>query len=69
MYCGRHVQVRFSHISADAMVEVGARGMPTVANFYRHLVEGILGKVGIKRHDRRQLSVLRDVSGVLKPVS
>ncbi|GLJ30773.1 hypothetical protein SUGI_0610320 [Cryptomeria japonica] len=61
------IEVRFDHLTADADVHVGGRALPTVINFTTNLVEGFLNYLHILRSKRTTLTILHDVSGIIKP--
>ena len=61
------VEVRFEHLSLFADVYVGDRALPSLINFTRDLVEGLLASCKILPSNKRPLTILQDVSGVIKP--
>ncbi|KAL4204868.1 hypothetical protein AMTRI_Chr01g134350 [Amborella trichopoda] len=61
------IEVRFEHLNVDAKVFVGGRGLPTILNFNLNLIEGFLNWLHILRNRRRPLSILLDISGIIKP--
>lgn len=61
------VEVRFEHLSIDAEVYVGDRALPTLINFTRDLVENLLTSCRILPPIKRPFTILRDISGVIKP--
>ncbi|KAK9816709.1 hypothetical protein WJX72_004056 [[Myrmecia] bisecta] len=62
-----NVEVRFDNLSADSEVYVGNRALPSILNSYRNIVEGAIQKVGLLRGQKRPFTILKNVSGVLKP--
>eukprot|EP00253_Pinus_taeda_P004241 PITA_04241 len=61
------IEVRFEHLSVDADVYVGSRSLPTIPNFSLNMLEAFLGFLKIFPNKKRPLSILHDVSGIIKP--
>ncbi|KAL9235362.1 hypothetical protein vseg_010125 [Gypsophila vaccaria] len=61
------VEVRFKDLCVTAQVQTGRRALPTLINYTRDFIEGILSACCICRPQRRSLRILKNVSGVLKP--
>ncbi|KAH9560799.1 hypothetical protein CY35_06G126700 [Sphagnum magellanicum] len=61
------VEVRFQNFSVNAEVYVGTRALPTILNFYRNIVEGLLAKLKLLPQKKREFPILHDVSGVIRP--
>ncbi|XP_057868467.2 ABC transporter G family member 39 [Cryptomeria japonica] len=61
------IEVRFDHLTVDADVHVGSRALPTLINFTSNLFEGFLNYLHILRSKRTTLTILHDVSGIIKP--
>ncbi|KAL9250452.1 ABC transporter G family member 31-like protein, partial [Drosera capensis] len=59
------VEVRFEHLKVDAFVHVGSRALPTIPNFIFNLTESCLGRCSGGK--RTKLSILNDISGVVRP--
>lgn len=62
------VEVRFEDLTVETEVYVGTRALPTVTNVFRNVAESGLLKAGLIRSARRKFTILKGVSGVLKPV-
>jgi ABC-type multidrug transport system ATPase subunit len=60
-------EVRFKNLSADAHVNVGSAGMPTFINFFRESIVDLLSAAHLTSGGKEPLSILNNVSGVLKP--
>ncbi|CAM6100115.1 unnamed protein product [Calypogeia fissa] len=60
------VEVRFKNLSVNADVYVGGRALPTLVNFVRNFVEGLLASCKVLPSNKRDFSILNDVSGVLQ---
>lgn len=61
------IEVRFEHLNVDADVYVGSRSLPTIPNFTLNMLEAFLGFLRIFPNRKKPLSILNDVSGILKP--
>ncbi|KAL0010567.1 hypothetical protein SO802_005675 [Lithocarpus litseifolius] len=61
------IEVHFEHLNVEAEAHVGSRALPTVLNFPVNIVEGFLNNLHILPHAKKHLSILQDVSGVIKP--
>ncbi|KAI5315668.1 hypothetical protein L3X38_044844 [Prunus dulcis] len=61
------IEVRFEHLNISAEAYVGSRALPTVLNYCVNLVEGFLNSIYILPTKKKHLSILKDVSGIIKP--
>ncbi|XP_073124129.1 pleiotropic drug resistance protein 1-like [Henckelia pumila] len=61
------IEVRFEHLNIDAEAYVGSRALPTVFNFTVNILEGFLSYLCILPSRKKQLPILHDVSGIIKP--
>ncbi|KAL8123018.1 pleiotropic drug resistance protein 1-like [Apium graveolens] len=61
------IEVRFEHLNIEAQVHVGSRALPSFVNFNIGLIEGLLNNLKILPSRKKQLNILQDVNGVLKP--
>ncbi|GAB4854165.1 hypothetical protein Ancab_022750 [Ancistrocladus abbreviatus] len=61
------IEVRFEHLKVDAFVHVGSRALPTIPNFILNMSEAFLRQFGIFRGKRMKLSILNDISGIVRP--
>nr|QVT92281.1 ABC transporter [Salvia miltiorrhiza] len=61
------VEVRFEHLSVEADCFVGDRALPTLINTARNIGEMALGCLGIRLAQKTKLTILKDVSGIIKP--
>ncbi|KAL3611256.1 hypothetical protein D5086_002276 [Populus alba] len=61
------VEVRFENLNISAKVQTGSRALPTLINVARDLGEGLLTELGLFRAKRFPLTILNDISGVVKP--
>ncbi|KAL5213205.1 hypothetical protein ABZP36_024052 [Zizania latifolia] len=61
------IEVRFENLSVDAEAYVGNRGVPTFTNFFSNKVMGALSAMHIVPSGKRPISILHDVSGIIRP--
>lgn len=61
------VEIRFEHLTVEADCYVGTRAIPTIPNAARNLVESLLGVIGVRTAERTKLTILKDISGIVKP--
>ncbi|XP_074557496.1 ABC transporter G family member 42-like [Curcuma longa] len=61
------VEVRFQHLNVEANCHVGDRALPTLTNTARDIAESTLSLLGINLTKRTTLTILKDVSGIVKP--
>ncbi|RYQ99046.1 hypothetical protein Ahy_B07g086895 [Arachis hypogaea] len=61
------IEVRYKDLNVHADVQIGSRSLPTLINFTRDVIENILTSLRIFRPRRHSLTILNNVSGVIKP--
>ncbi|KAJ1284255.1 hypothetical protein BS78_03G191100 [Paspalum vaginatum] len=61
------IEVRYENLQVDAQVHVGDRGLPTLLNSVTNTVEAIGNALHIFPSRKQPMTVLRDVSGIIKP--
>ncbi|CAK8543690.1 unnamed protein product [Lathyrus sativus] len=61
------IEVRFKHLSIEAEAHVGSKSLPTLTNFMVNIVEVLLNSVHVLPSRKQHLSILKDVSGIIKP--
>ncbi|KAA8541857.1 hypothetical protein F0562_023009 [Nyssa sinensis] len=61
------IEVRFEHLNVDAEAYVGSRALPTFINFIGNVLEGFLSYIHVLPNRKKHLSILHDVSGIVKP--
>lgn len=61
------VEIRFEHLKIDADCHVGNRALPTLLNTARDIGESLLATIGIKLSKRTKLTIIKDISGIVKP--
>ncbi|XP_008461059.1 pleiotropic drug resistance protein 1-like [Cucumis melo] len=61
------IEVRFEDLRVEAEAYIGERALPTIFNFFANLMEGFLAYLRILSSKKKQLTILHDVSGIIKP--
>ncbi|PKA51611.1 Putative pleiotropic drug resistance protein 7 [Apostasia shenzhenica] len=61
------IEVRFEHLNIDAEAYVGNRGVPTFFNFFVNKIMGVLSSLHIVPSGKRPISILHDITGVVRP--
>ncbi|CAL5361430.1 unnamed protein product [Camellia sinensis] len=61
------IEVKFEHLNVEAEGYVGSRALPTFVNFSANILEGILNYLHILPSRKKHLSILCDISGIIKP--
>ncbi|XP_043694952.1 pleiotropic drug resistance protein 1-like isoform X2 [Telopea speciosissima] len=61
------IEVRFEHLNVDTEAHMGSRALPSIPNFTLNMIEGFLNYIHLLPSKKKPLSILRDVSGVIKP--
>ncbi|CAO2203983.1 unnamed protein product [Urochloa humidicola] len=61
------IEVRYENLEVEAMVHVGDRGLPTLVNSVTNTIEAIGNALHIFPSRKQPMTVLHDVSGIVKP--
>ncbi|XP_058737878.1 pleiotropic drug resistance protein 1-like [Vicia villosa] len=61
------IEVRFNHLNIEAEARVGSRSLPTFSNFMVNIVEVLLNSLHLLPSRKQHLSILKDISGLIKP--
>ncbi|XP_024394096.1 ABC transporter G family member 29 isoform X2 [Physcomitrium patens] len=61
------IEVRYENLSIKANCYVGNRGLPTLWNTLLNIVEGILDVLHLATSKKKVITILDNVSGVIKP--
>ncbi|KAH7684878.1 Xenobiotic-transporting ATPase protein [Dioscorea alata] len=61
------MEVRFENVTVHAKCHVGNRAMPTLTNTARDIFESVLGFFGVNLSKRMKLTILNNISGMIKP--
>ncbi|KAF8011701.1 hypothetical protein BT93_J2087 [Corymbia citriodora subsp. variegata] len=61
------IEVRFEHLNVEAEARVGSRALPSFINFWTDILEGFLNFLPMLPSRKKHLTILQDVSGIIKP--
>ncbi|KDP36996.1 hypothetical protein JCGZ_06052 [Jatropha curcas] len=61
------IEVRFERLNIEGEAFVGNRALPTFVNFSVNIVEGFLNSLHILPGRKKRFTILKDVSGIIKP--
>ncbi|EFH53491.1 ATPDR10/PDR10 [Arabidopsis lyrata subsp. lyrata] len=61
------IEVRFEDLNVTAEAYEGSKAVPTVLNSYVNVVKGIGTKIRVLPVLKKRVSILKDVSGIIKP--
>ncbi|CAI0420527.1 unnamed protein product [Linum tenue] len=61
------IEIRFQNLTVEAEARSASRALPTMYNFVLNIVEGFLGVFRIRSNKKMKLTILKGVSGVIKP--
>nr|GME17435.1 pleiotropic drug resistance protein 2-like [Ipomoea batatas] len=61
------VEIRFENLSVEGDAYVGSRALPTLLNATINSLEGILGLLRLSPSKKKAVTILNDVSGIVKP--
>uniref|UniRef100_A0A453KM96 ABC transporter domain-containing protein n=1 Tax=Aegilops tauschii subsp. strangulata TaxID=200361 RepID=A0A453KM96_AEGTS len=56
------IEVRYDNLNVEAEAYVGSRGLPTILNTY-----GLANALHLTQNKKRKISILHNVSGIIKP--
>ncbi|KAG4955429.1 hypothetical protein JHK84_041408 [Glycine max] len=61
------VEVRYQNLIVEADCYIGSRALPTLPNVALNIAESALGLCGISTAKRTKLTILKNVTGIIKP--
>ncbi|KAK8645856.1 hypothetical protein V6N13_119664 [Hibiscus sabdariffa] len=61
------IEVRYENLNIEAEAFVGTNALPSVLNFITGIFENFLIDMGILSSRKKKLTILKDVSGIIKP--
>ncbi|KAL2489953.1 ABC transporter G family member 40 [Forsythia ovata] len=61
------IEVRYEHLNIDAEAYSASRALPSFINFHTNMIEGVLNSLHILPSRKKPMSILKDVSGIIKP--
>ncbi|KAL2929376.1 ABC transporter G family member 38 [Bienertia sinuspersici] len=63
------IEVRFQNFNVEAHAYVGSRAIPTIFNSIKNMFEGMLNFLNIVPTHKKEMQILHDISGIIKPGS
>ncbi|XP_061981221.1 pleiotropic drug resistance protein 1-like [Populus nigra] len=61
------IEVRYENINIEAEAYVGSSGLPSFAKFIFNIIEGFFIALHVLPSRKKPLTILKDVSGIIKP--
>ncbi|KAL2332416.1 hypothetical protein Fmac_019997 [Flemingia macrophylla] len=61
------IEVRYEHLNIEAETFVGSRALPSFINSVTNVIEGFLNFLHILPSKKKRVTILKDVSGIIKP--
>ncbi|PHT32775.1 Pleiotropic drug resistance protein 1 [Capsicum baccatum] len=61
------IEVRYEHLNIEADAFVGSSALPTFLNYMTSFIEPLLNTLHILPNRKKKLTILNDVSGIIKP--
>ncbi|KAJ4837586.1 hypothetical protein Tsubulata_009692 [Turnera subulata] len=61
------VEVRVQNLTVESFVHVGSRALPTIPNFIFNMTEALLRQLRIHGGNRSKLTILDNISGIIRP--
>ncbi|XP_047971723.1 pleiotropic drug resistance protein 1-like [Salvia hispanica] len=61
------IEVRFQNLNIDAHAYSAKRSLPTFINFNINIIEGFLNTLHLLPSQKKPFTILKDVSGIIKP--
>jgi len=61
------IEVRYEHLNIDATAYVGGRALLTLINYTANMIEAVLGSLHLYNSNKATMTILHDVSGIIKP--
>ncbi|VFQ72416.1 unnamed protein product [Cuscuta campestris] len=61
------IEVRYENLKVEAVAYEGSRALPSFMNFFTNFIEDIASSLHMRKSKRRCITILNDVSGIVKP--
>ncbi|GAY59264.1 hypothetical protein CUMW_193190 [Citrus unshiu] len=61
------VEVRYEHLNVEGEAYLASKALPSFTKFYTTVFEDIFNYLGILPSRKKHLTILKDVSGIIKP--
>ncbi|XP_059077764.1 pleiotropic drug resistance protein 1 [Cryptomeria japonica] len=61
------IEVRFENLNVGVDAYIGSRALPTLFNYTANMAESLLESLRLCRSNKKTMTILKDVSGIIKP--
>ncbi|XP_057852139.1 pleiotropic drug resistance protein 1-like [Cryptomeria japonica] len=61
------IEVRFENLNVEVDAYIGSRALPTLLNHTVNMAESLLESLHLYKSSKKTMTILRDVSGIIKP--
>ncbi|VFQ92295.1 unnamed protein product [Cuscuta campestris] len=61
------IEVRYENVNVEAVAYEGSRALPSFVNFTTNFVEDLLNALRVTKSKKRNITILNNVSGIVKP--
>ncbi|KAK9078285.1 hypothetical protein SSX86_002342 [Deinandra increscens subsp. villosa] len=61
------IEVKFEHMTVEADIKTGSRALPSFINFHIDIFEMFLSKFHLLPNTKKHITILDDVSGIVRP--
>ncbi|KAH9724816.1 ABC transporter G family member 40 [Citrus sinensis] len=61
------VEVRYEHLNIEAEAFLASKALPTFTSFFTNIIEAFFNSIHILTTKKKHLTILKDVSGIIKP--
>ncbi|XP_027349251.1 ABC transporter G family member 39-like [Abrus precatorius] len=61
------IEVRYENLTVEGNVHVGSRALPTLRNTALNFLESIMGMFHFAPSKKKEIQILRNISGIIKP--
>ncbi|XP_024979259.1 pleiotropic drug resistance protein 1-like isoform X1 [Cynara cardunculus var. scolymus] len=61
------IEVKFEHLTVEADIKTGSRALPSFINFFYDFAEVFLSFLHVLPNTKKHITILDDVSGIIKP--
>ncbi|GLJ08874.1 hypothetical protein SUGI_0097450 [Cryptomeria japonica] len=61
------IEVRFENLNVEADAYIGSRALPTLFNYTDNAAESFLESLHLYKTNKKTMTILKDISGIIKP--
>ncbi|VFQ72414.1 unnamed protein product [Cuscuta campestris] len=61
------IEVRYENVNVEALAYEGSRALPSFVNFFTNFVEDLLNALHVTKSKKKNITILNNVSGIVKP--